>query len=64
MSEKIETHKNMGVPKAPPKAPWKEYDAAAKLIEKQKDELLDTVEERLKQTIEEKVLFTIRWSVV
>ena len=43
---------------------WKEYDAAAKLIEKQKDELLDTVEERLKQTIEEKILFTIRWSVV
>jgi ERCC4-related helicase len=43
---------------------WKAYDADAKQIEKQKDELLDTVEARLKQTIEEKTIFTIRWSVV
>lgn len=43
---------------------WKEYDEEAKQIEKQKDELLDTVEERLKQTVEEKTLFTIRWSLV
>lgn len=42
---------------------WKEYDESAKLIEKQKDELLDTVEERLKQTIEEKTIFTIRWTI-
>jgi len=45
-------------------AAWKEYDDAAKQIEKQKDVLLDTVEERLKQTIEEKKLFTIRWSII
>ena len=45
-------------------AAWKEYDEAAKTIEKQKDELLDTVEERLKQTVEEKTLFTIRWKIV
>ncbi len=43
---------------------WREYDEAAKQIETQKDELLDTVEERLRQTVEEKTLFTIRWSVV
>ncbi len=43
---------------------WKAYDSDAKLIEKQKDELLDTVEERLRQTVEEKTIFTIRWSVV
>jgi ERCC4-related helicase len=43
---------------------WKAYDADAKQIEKQKDELLDTVEARLKQTIEKKNIFTIRWSVV
>lgn len=43
---------------------WKAYDTDAKQIEKQKDELLDTVEERLKQTIEEKTIFTIRWSVM
>jgi len=45
-------------------AAWKEYDEAAKQIEKQKDELLDTVEERLKQIIEEKTIFTIYWSLV
>ena len=45
-------------------AAWKEYDNEAKLIEKQKDELLDSVEERLKQTIEEKTIFTIKWSMV
>jgi len=43
---------------------WKEYDEAAKKIEYQKDELLDTVEERLKQTIEEKTIFTVRWTLV
>jgi hypothetical protein len=43
---------------------WKAYDADAKTIEKQKDELLDSVEERLKQAIEEKTIFTLNWSVV
>jgi hypothetical protein len=43
---------------------WKEYDEAAKKIEKQKDELLDSVEERLKQTIHEKYVFNIRWNIV
>jgi len=45
-------------------AAWKQYDEAAKVIEQQKDLLLDTVEERLKQTVEEKTLFTIRWKIV
>ncbi|TSA32800.1 MAG: DEAD/DEAH box helicase [Porphyromonadaceae bacterium] len=43
---------------------WREYDEAAKNIEKQKDELLDSVEERLKQTIHEKSVFNIRWTIV
>lgn len=45
-------------------AAWKAYDNEAKQIEKQKDDLLDTVEERLKQTVEEKTIFTVNWSVV
>lgn len=45
-------------------AAWKEYDEGAKQIERQKDELLDSVEERLKQTVEDKTLFTIRWSMI
>jgi len=43
---------------------WKEYDATAKVIEKQKDELLDRVEKKLKQSTNLQTLFTIRWSVV
>jgi len=43
---------------------WKEYDQSAKIIEGQKDELLDSVEARLRQTIEDKVIFTIEWSIV
>jgi len=45
-------------------AAWKEYDAAAKKIEHQKDELLNTVEERLKQTVSEKTVFTVGWTLV
>ena len=42
---------------------WKEYDEAAKQIERQKDRLLDTVEERLKQTVEESMIFSVRWEL-
>ena len=42
---------------------WKEYDEAAKQIERQKDRLLDTVEERLKQTVEERMIFTVHWEL-
>jgi hypothetical protein len=34
------------------------------MIEHQKDQLLDTVEERLKQTIAEKTIFVVRWALV
>ncbi len=43
---------------------WKEYDEAARQIERQKDVLLDTVEGRLKQTVEEEILFTICWRLI
>jgi superfamily II DNA or RNA helicase len=43
---------------------WKEYDEAAKIIEQQKDGLLDTVEKQLRQKIEKKTIFTIRWKII
>ena len=43
---------------------WREYDAAAKDIEKKKDGLIDEIEKRLKQKISEEKLFTIRWKIV
>jgi len=43
---------------------WKQYDESAKVIEQQKDGLLDTVEKRLKQKAEKETLFSIRWKIV
>jgi len=43
---------------------WRTYDAAAKEIEVQKDNLLDQVEARLGQEVTEEVLFTVRFRIV
>jgi F0F1-type ATP synthase membrane subunit b/b' len=43
---------------------WRAYDAAAKEIEIQKDELLDKVEARLDQTVTEEELFSIRFRII
>lgn len=42
---------------------WKEYDEAARDIERQKDTLIDRVEQRLEQELHEETLFTIRWKL-
>ena len=43
---------------------WKEYELAAREIEKSKDRLIDEVEKQLTQRLERKELFTIRWRIV
>jgi len=43
---------------------WREYDEAAREIERQKDTLIDQVEARLGQEIEEEELFTIQWRLI
>jgi superfamily II DNA/RNA helicase len=43
---------------------WRAYDAAARDIEVQKDNLLDQVEERLGQSISDEELFSIRFQIV
>ncbi len=43
---------------------WKEYDEAARDIERQKDDLIDRVETRLEQDLHEETLFTIRWKLI
>lgn len=40
---------------------WREYDEQARVIETQKDSLLDEVEERLQQDVSDEMLFTVRW---
>ena len=43
---------------------WREYDGAARDIEKQKDDLIDKVESRLQQELQEETLFTVRWKLI
>ncbi|MBY0405738.1 MAG: DEAD/DEAH box helicase [Cyanobacteria bacterium] len=43
---------------------WREYDLAAKEIEKKKDGLIDEIEARLKQNTQIKEIFFIRWSLI
>lgn len=43
---------------------WKEYDHAAKGIDKQKDELIDNIQDRLKQNSTVNELFFIRWQLI
>jgi hypothetical protein len=43
---------------------WKDYDAAAREIDRKKDALLDDIERRLDQRIDEQPLFTFRWTIV
>lgn len=42
---------------------WRNYDAASKELEKQKDSLLDEVSKRLEQKSGSQKLFVIRWSL-
>jgi superfamily II DNA or RNA helicase len=42
---------------------WRAYDESGRDIEKQKDEVLDTITKRLDQQVDTEHLFTIRWSV-
>ena len=45
-------------------AAWKNYDEAAKEIDKQKDTLIDEIEKKLHQKTNTEELFTIRWRIV
>ncbi len=42
---------------------WRDYDAAAREIDRQKDSLLDDISRRLGQQMDEQPLFTLRWSM-
>jgi hypothetical protein len=42
---------------------WRAYDAAAKDIETQKDDLLDQIEERLGQSVSDEPLFAVRFKI-
>ena len=64
LPEKLTAQKKIRDLDAKRNAAWKLYDEAAKIIEQQKDGLLDIVEKQLKQKIENKTLFTIHWKII
>ena len=43
---------------------WRDYDSAAKDIEKQKDELINKIELKMEQKLSQQKLFTIRWKLI
>ena len=43
---------------------WRAYDVEGRVIEEQKDKLIDDVEAKLNQQVEKKELFTINWKLV
>lgn len=64
LPEKIEVQKKIRNLDKKRDAAWRQYDEAAREIERQKDALIDQVEARLQQEVEEETLFTIRWQLV
>ena len=42
---------------------WREYDEAAKEIERHKDALIEDIERRLGQDVTEQTLFRVNWRV-
>ena len=45
-------------------AAWRDYDEAAKEINRAKDELIDEIEKRLEQQEHQQTLFFISWNIV
>ena len=64
LQEKIEIRKKVRKLEARREEAWKDYDAASKDIENQKDTLIDKVEDRLQQGTNETTLFKIHWRLV
>jgi len=64
LPEKLKSEKERKVLESERDKAWHEYDGAAKVIEKNKDELIDNIEKRLNQQITEDILFTVKWKMI
>ena len=63
LPEKLKLEKERKKLEAQRDEAWKEYDGAAKEIEKNKDQLIDNVEKRLKQDMKEEPFLFIKWQL-
>ena len=64
LPEKLEMQKKIRDLNTKRDIAWRKYDEAAKLIDEQRDGLLNKVEKRLRQKTMLNNLFTIRWRVI
>jgi len=64
LPEKLKSEKERKALESERDKAWHEYDGAAKVIEKNKDELIDNIEKRLNQQITEDILFTVKWKMI
>lgn len=64
LPEKLEMQKKIRDLNTKRDEEWKKYDESSKLVDQQKDSLLDRVEKRLNQKVTLNELFTIKWKVI
>ena len=63
LPDKLERQRAVRTLEAKRDEAWRDYDAASRDIDRQKDALLDEISRRLEQHIEMDPLFTLRWSL-
>jgi superfamily II DNA or RNA helicase len=62
--EKVSLQRQVNQLEAKRDQAWREYDEAARGVDRQKNDLLDAVERTLQQRVEMTPLFTVRWRLV
>jgi hypothetical protein len=63
LSEKLQFEKERKKLEAQRDKSWREYDAAAKLIELDKDRIINKAEKQLEHSVKEQKLFKIEWTL-
>lgn len=61
LPEKLKQQRELRKLEAKRDEAWRDYDAASREVDRQKDELLDEISRRLEQKAEQHTLFTLRW---
>ena len=63
LPEKLSMQKSVRLKEKKRDQAWKEYDAESRVVEAQKDELIQKIEQQLDHKITQKEVFTIRWTL-
>lgn len=63
LPEKLEKQRDLRKLETKRDEAWRNYDAASRELDRQKDTLLDEISKRLEQSTETESLFVIRWKL-